>query len=248
MGGVSAINGKTWALDSLAQGHLGVGAAGGPGLEWWSAAPLAKQGVKVLYDDLINFNITGFAATYTNHGKSYVKDFRKDDPAYSNPVQNDTDYEVTFTPAPGTWMVEESGGKTYLKLSSTKPIFPVFDVGAVDGKYQILNIEENLLVMVAIGGDGNGWHYQLIPAGYVKPTITYTVNATEGTDNDVACSVTGYTIPAGQSVTDIAWNFGDGSAEVTGGKDEVVHHVYHEGRALHCHSQTEYKHWNSYRH
>jgi len=184
-GGVNAVNGKTWALDSLAQGHLGVGPAGSPGLEWWSAAPLAKQGVKVLYDDLVNFNITGFAATYTNHGKSYVKDFRKDDPAYSNPVQNDVDYVVDFVPAPGTWMIEESGGKTYLKLSSTKPIFPCFDVGAADGKYQILNIEENLLVMVAIGGDNNAWHYQLIPAGYVKPTITYTVNATEGIDNDV---------------------------------------------------------------
>ena len=189
-GGIDDLDGKTWALDSMAQGHLGVGAPGGAGLEWWSAAPLAKQGVKVLYDDLINFKIDGFAATYLNKGKSYVKDFRISDPAYSNPVQNDTDYEVTFTPEPGTWFIEESGGKSYLTLSSTKPIFPIFDVGAVGGKYEILNIEENLLVMVAIGGDGNAWHYQLIPAGYVKPTITYTVNATEGTDNNVACSVT----------------------------------------------------------
>jgi PKD repeat protein len=225
-GGISAANGKTWALDSLAQGHLGVGPAGTVGLEWWSAAPLAKKGVKVLYDDLINFNINGFAVTYTNHGKSYVKDFRRNDPAYSNPVQDDTDYKVDFTPAPGTWFIEVSGGKSYLKLSSTKPIFPCFDVGAVDGKYEILNIEENLLVMVAIGGDGSAWHYQLIPQGYVKPTITYTVNAVEGVDNDVACSVTGYSIPAEQSVTNIAWNFGDGSTEVTGGKDETVHHVF----------------------
>lgn len=225
-GGIDDLDGKTWALDSMAQGHLGVGAPGGAGLEWWSAAPLAKQGVKVLYDDLINFKIDGFAATYLNKGKSYVKDFRISDPAYSNPVQNDTDYEVTFTPEPGTWFIEESGGKSYLTLSSTKPIFPIFDVGAVGGKYEILNIEENLLVMVAIGGDGNAWHYQLIPAGYVKPTITYTVNATEGTDNNVACSVTDYSIPAGQSVTGITWNFGDGSDEVTGGKDEVVNHVY----------------------
>lgn len=225
-GGVDAPNGKTWALDSMAQGHLGVGPAGTVGLQWWSAAPLAKSGVKVLYDDLINFNINGFAATYTNHGKSYVKDFRKDDPAYSNPVQNDVDYVVDFVPAPGTWFIETTGGKSYLKLSSTKPIFPCFDVGASGGSYEILNIEENLLEMVAIGGDGSAWHYQLIPQGYVKPTITFTVNATEGTDNDVACSVTGYSIPAGQSVTNIAWNFGDNTPEVTGGKDEVVHHTF----------------------
>jgi len=225
-GGIDDIDGKTWALDSMAQGHLGVGAAGGAGLEWWSAAPLAKQAVKVLYDDRINFKIDGFAATYVNNGKSYVKDFRTSDPAYSNPVMNDTDYEVTFTPEPGTWFIEESGGKSYLTLTSTKPIFPIFDVGAVGGKYEILNIEENLLVMVAIGGDGNAWHYQLIPAGYVKPTISFTVNASEGTDNEVSCSVTDYSIPDGQSVTGITWDFGDGSDEVTGGKDEVVNHVY----------------------
>ena len=111
-------------------------------------------------------------------------------------------------------------------MTSTKPIFPIFDVGAVGGKYEILNIEENLLVMVAIGGDGNAWHYQLIPAGYVKPTITFTVNAAEGTDNEVSCSVTDYSIPDGQSVTDITWNFGDGSDEVTAGKDEAVNHVF----------------------
>ncbi len=60
----------------------------------------------------------------------------------------------------------------------------------------------------------------------MRPTITYTVNATEGIDNDVACSVTNYTIPAGQSVTSITWNFGDNTPEVTAGKDEVVHHTY----------------------
>ena len=225
-GGPNDANGKSWVLDSLAQGHLGCGPAGTVGLEWWSAAPLAKQGVKVLYDDSINFKITGFAATYYNHGKSYVKDYRKDDPAYSNPKQNDTDYEVDFVPAPGTWFIEESGGKYYLKLSGTKPIYPIFDVGAVDGKYEILDIQENLLSLVATGG-GIAWHYQLIPRGYVKPTITYTVNAAVGSDNDVACSVTGYSIPDGESVTNITWNFGDGSAEVTtANKDEVVHHTY----------------------
>ena len=225
-GGIADVTGKTWVLDSMAQGHLGVGPAGSTGLSWWSAAPLAKKDVKVLYDDSINFKLDGFSATYFNHGKSYVKEYRRNDPAYSNPVLNDTDYEVTFTPDPGSWIIETTGGKSFIKLSSTKPLFMIFDVGAVDGKYEILKIEENLLELVATGGDGNAWHYQLIPAGYVKPTITYTVNATIGADNNVACSVTGYTIPAGASVTNITWNFGDGSDEVTGGKDETVNHVF----------------------
>lgn len=226
-GGISSVNGKTWALDSLSDGHLGVGPAGSPGLEWWSAAPLAKKAVKVMYDDFINFKVAGFVATYTNHGKSYVKDFRKDNPAYSNPVQNDVDYVVDFTTSPGTWFIETTGGKSYLTLGGTKPMFPCFDVGAVNGKYEILKLEENLLELVAAGSDGNAWHYKLIPQGYVKPTITYTVNVVEGVDNNVACSVTGYSIPAGQSVSDITWNFGDGSSEVTTTtKDEVVNHIY----------------------
>jgi hypothetical protein len=109
-------------------------------------------------------------------------------------------------------------------------MFPCFDVGAVNGKYQILTLEENLMELVAAGGDGNSWHYRLIPAGYVKPTITYTVNAVEGTDNDVACSITDYSIPAGQSVTNVTWNFGDGSSEVTSTTgNDVVHHVFMRG-------------------
>lgn len=226
-GGVAVPGGKTWALDSLAQGHLGVGPAGTNGLQWWSASPLAKSRVKVLYDDLLNFKVVGFSATYTNHGKSYVKDFRKADPAYSNPTQNDVDYMVDFTPAPGTWFIEKIGNKSYLTLKSAKPLFPIFDVGAVDGKYEILKLEENLLELLATGSDGNAWHYQLIPQGYVKPTITFTQNAIIGTDNDVACSITAYSIPTGQSVTNVKWNFGDGSAEVTTAtKDDVVHHTF----------------------
>jgi hypothetical protein len=91
-----------------------------------------------------------------------------------------------------------------------------------------VQVGENILELTALCSyeSWTNWHYYLIPKGYVRPSITYTVNATEGTDNDVACSVTGYTIPAGQSVTGITWNFGDGSAEVAGGKDEVVNHTF----------------------
>lgn len=229
-GGSQAAEGKTWVLDSLAQGHLGVGPAGSTGLSWWSANPLAKSMVKILYDDFINFKINGFSATYTNNGKSYVKDFRKDDPAYSNATQNDVDYVVEYEPLPGTWFIEQSGDKSYLTLGSANPLFPCFDVGAVDGKYEILKLEENLLELVAAGSDGNAWHYQLIPKGYVKPTITFTQNVTEGVDNDVACSITDYSIPEGQSVTNVKWDFGDGSDVVTTDtKDDVVHHTFMRG-------------------
>ncbi len=225
-GGVDAPDGKTWAIDSLAKGHMSVGPAGSDGTSWWTANPLEKKDAKVLYDDLITFKLTGFQINYVNHGKSFVKAPRITDPAYSNPVSTTGDYAVDYTPQPGVWSIEKRGAKYILKMGGPTPMFPIYDAGPKDGENEIVSIDDNLLDLLCTDVEGNAWRTKLIRAGYVRPTITYTVNATEGTDNDVACSVTDYVIPAGQSVTDVAWNFGDGSAEVTGGKDDVVHHVY----------------------
>lgn len=226
-GGAEDLDGKTWVLDSLSSGHLGVGAAGGNGLEWWAASPLAKQAVGVLYDDQITFNLNGFAATLANHGTSYVKDFRRNDAAYKNPRQNDTDYMVDYTPSPGTWFVEEKDGANYLTLNGSTPMFPCFDVGAVDGNYKILALSENLLELVAIGSDGNAWHYQLIPKGYVKPSITAdlsVVAASEANTYDV--SLTNVVIPSGASITKVSYNFADGDPVETTDYTAVASHTY----------------------
>jgi hypothetical protein len=227
-GGVGAPNGKTWAIDSLAKGHMSVGPFGSDGTSWWMANPLEKKDAKVLYDDLLTFKLTGFAAIYVNHGKSFVKGGRRTDPAYSNPVSTTGDYAVDYpNPAPGTWSVEKRGTKNILKLGGPTPIFAIYDAGAKNGEYEIISIDDNLLDLLCQDVDGNAWRTKLIRAGYVRPTITYTVNAVEGTDNDVACSITGYAIPAGQSVTNVTWNFGDGSAEVTTAtKDDITHHTF----------------------
>ncbi len=212
-GGISATEGKTWVLDSLSQGHLGVGPAGSAGLSWWSANPLAKNQANI-YGDELNFKMIGFAATLVNFGTSYVKDFRKDNPNYTNPVQWDTDWKVNYTPAPGTWFIETKDGKNYLTLSGPKPIFPLFDTGAKDGAYEILKLEENLLQLVAIGGDGNAWAYRLIPKGYVKPKVTYnfTLNTTANV-NEYAVKLTDVVIPAGLSISNINVDFGDGTVK-----------------------------------
>ena len=123
-GGIDALDGKTWVLDSLAKGHLGVGSAGTVGLEWWSADPLAKSIVKVMYDDEINFKVNGFITTLTNHGQSYVNHLVIDNSNYSNPKLNDSDYAVDYNPSPGTWFIEERDGKNYLTLSGPTPNVP----------------------------------------------------------------------------------------------------------------------------
>ena len=233
-GGVDATEGKTWILDAGTKGHLGVGDANGlgNGLEWWSADPYVKEGTGA-YDDELTFILTDFVVKYDNKGVSYVKGYMKDDPAlasvYLNPRLNKDDWDVDYvTPTLGTWSITEENGSYYVTINSTKPIHPGLDVGAKDNKYRIVQVSENLLELTCYSAyeSWTMWHYYMIPKGYVRPTITYTVNATEGTDNEVSCSVTDYSIPAGQSVTNVTWNFGDGSDEVTGGKEEVVKHVY----------------------
>jgi len=227
-GGVDDLDGNTWVLDSLAPGHLGVGPAGSEGLEWWSAAPLAKQAVDVLYDDRMTFKLVGFEFIYENHGESYVKDYRSSDPAYSNPEERDTDYKVEFNPAEASWALAEEDGKWMLTLSpTTAPVFPIFDVGAVGNKYEVLTLEENKLELVATGGDGNAWHYKFIPEGYVPPQVEFEVTISEGADVnsfDVAHNV--INVPAGESIDKVRVNFGDGNVVETTDVNEVLSNVY----------------------
>jgi PKD repeat protein len=229
-GGADDLDGKTWVLDSLAKGHLGVGPAGSNGLEWWNADPLAKQAVGVLYDDEINFQVNGFGATLTNHGQSYVKGFVADDPAYSNGYEDDSDFVVDYSPQPGSWFLEERDGKWYLALSGPTPMFPCFDVGAVNGSYEVLKIEENLLELVAIDRvEGNAWHYQLIPKGYVKPSVTAELLVTDVSATEVntyEASLTNMDIPAGQAINGVIFDFGDGETVVADSNTDVVSHTY----------------------
>ncbi|MFZ2286460.1 MAG: PKD domain-containing protein [Bacteroidales bacterium] len=233
-GGAADADGKTWVLDAETKGHLGVGDANGlgNGLEWWAANPFDKSGTGA-YDDELTFVMTDFVVKYDNKGVSYVKGYIKDDPAlasvYTNPRQNKDDWDVDYvTPTTGTWSILQKNGDYYVSISSTRPIHPGLDVGAKNNEYRIVQVSENLLELTCYSAYENWtmWHYFMVPKGYQRPKITFAVNAVEGTDNSVACSVANYVIPAGQSVTNIVWNFGDGSTEVTGGKDEVVNHVF----------------------
>lgn len=227
-GGISVVAGKTWVLDSLAKGHIGVGPVGTVGLEWWSADPLAKKAVKVLYDDEINFKVNGFAATLTNHGKSYVKGFVKTSPGYSNAYEFDSDFVVDYTPTPGTWFIEEKNGKSYLTLAGATPMFPCFDVGAVNGSYEILKLEENLLELVTTDRvEGNAWHLQLIPKGYVKPTVTFALSvAVTANVNEYAVKLDNVVIPAGIAVTKVVVDFGDGTIKESTDYRTVMTNTY----------------------
>ncbi|MFA6126730.1 MAG: PKD domain-containing protein [Bacteroidales bacterium] len=161
-GGVDAVNGKTWVMDSLSPGHIGVGPDLANSFQWWAASVKDKSGVG-MYDDEFNLKLIEFKVTYDNKGISYVKDFRKADASYSNARTFKGDWMVDYPGIHlGTWSFLTRDGKDYLKLASGTPVFPCFDTGAKDGEYLILSLTETKLELACIGGDGNAWHYLLV--------------------------------------------------------------------------------------
>ncbi|MPQ46691.1 PKD domain-containing protein [Marinifilum sp. N1E240] len=211
-GGASVTEGKTWVVDSLASAHYGIGPASGNWPEWWAASPLQKTG-SGSYDDEFTFKMVDFIFDYVNNGNSYAKDYRLDDPNYSNPVEVDgTDAKVDFTPAAANWSFSETDGTYYITLSSDKPSFFGFDYGAVNNEYRIESITETNITLSCIGGDGNRWYNGLVLKGYVKPTVTFNVDVqATGEENTWAVSLTDLVIPDGLFVNSFSVDFGDGS-------------------------------------
>lgn len=211
-GGASVTEGKTWVVDSLASAHYGIGPASGNWPEWWAASPLQKTG-SGSYDDEFTFKMVDFIFDYVNNGNSYAKDYRLDDPNYSNPVEVDgTDAKVDFTPAAANWSFSETDGTYYITLSSDKPSFFGFDYGAVNNEYRIESITETNITLSCIGGDGNRWFNGLVLKGYVKPTVTFNVDVqATGEENTWAVSLTDLVIPDGLFVNGFSVDFGDGS-------------------------------------
>lgn len=231
-GGVDSLNGRSWVLDSLTWGHIGVGPTEGDGSDWcswWGADPLAKSGFN-MYDDKINFNIVDFAVTYDNNGKSYVKEFQIGNSAYSNPVQNDGDYTVTYPgPINGNWTINSVDDVDYLILTGNTPVFPNFDVGAVNNSYQITSLSQNEMQLRCVGADGSAWYYILIPEGYARPEITFSLNVAETANvNEYDLSLSDLEVPASVSIVSIDWTFDDPLSEnyTTSDQNEVVTHTY----------------------
>ena len=227
-GGVDDLDGKTWAMDSLARGHLSVGQAGTDGTGWWVANPLEKKDALVCYDDRLTFKLDGFKAIYVNNGKSFVKGPRRTDPAYSNPVNTTGDWAVDYpNPQPGTWSIEKRGNKSILKLSGPTPIFPIYDSGAKDGEYEIVSIDENFLDLLCTDVEGNAWRTKLIRAGYVKPMVTLDAAFSPGTGvNNYKVTISNVVIPDGESITGMKADFGDGTVVESEDYVQPATHTY----------------------
>ncbi len=231
-GGVDAPNGKTWVIDSLSEAHLGVGPTDSYSPSWWAAAPLAKSG-HFLYDDEFTFKLVGFAYTINTHGATHVNhDGNADEDGiaggyYTSAIWNDA-YDIdmnTNDAARGelTWSISEENGKYYIQVSSQAG-----NISYDDGNprvYEVLEWSENFFHLRTAGGAAR--YHKLIPKGYVRPTVSFNLNVASTTNpNEYSFTLQDLQVPTDFTISNIVYDFGDGSTYQTTNGSEVVLHTY----------------------
>lgn len=231
-GGVDALDGKTWVLDSLTAGHVGVGEASQREPNWYSAPPLDKKG-HFLYDDEFTFKLVGLQYGINTFGKTHCnKDGNADEDGFAGGYylttiwEDSYDRDVTTNDAARgalSWNVETVGEVNYITLSSQKGV-----IGYDDGnprRYEILSWNENSLQLRSVGGAAR--YLKLIPKGYVRPTVQFNVNvALTAGINTYNISLSDVVIPDGLSISKVVVDFGNGTVKETSNYNNVLSETY----------------------
>ncbi len=166
-GGVDAVNGKTWVIDSANAGHFGVGpdpSQNGDFPEWYQAGPNEKTGGG-MYDDRYTFYLADFGFEMETNGDVYINGSQ----GPNFPGSEDSgvgDLRAPYTPPAGlTWNIAEPAD-SYPVLTISNGGFIGYYAGG--RSYQIISIEENELFLrfVDQANDGLAWYLRLIPEGY----------------------------------------------------------------------------------
>lgn len=172
-GGVSAVSGKTWMLDSLRTGHVRLIRRQG-GLSDDKKAPHFYDNTG-MYDDRITFKLLGAECRYENHGKSYshggtidgIPNYRIEQLKQMGTVSGFAsspkgDFVVNYTPGtqPQKWSIvqkaDESGKMSYfLKLTGGAYMFFYRGDSPTNIEYKIDSIADNYLRVI---------HYERFPA------------------------------------------------------------------------------------
>lgn len=166
-GGVEALAGKTWVLDSASTGHFGVGpdpSQAGDFPEYYQAGPNEKKGGG-MYDDRYTFKLANFAFDMKTNGDVYINAAQGGN--FSGAVDPGVgDLRAPYNgPAGLTWTIVEADG-AYPELTISNGGFIGYFAGT--RTYQIINIEENQLFLrfVDQANQGLAWYIRLIPAGF----------------------------------------------------------------------------------
>ena len=158
-GGTSGPGFKTWYIDSLATGHMGVGpdpeSALGPVPEWWAAGAGDKAGVG-LYDDRFVFNINAFGFDMITNGETYVHNELAG--SFPGSYENAGDYTAPYDDQLSeSWLITEGATNT---LSVSNNSFIGFYTGVQE--YRILELTDSTMsLQYAHHSGGLLWYLKL---------------------------------------------------------------------------------------
>jgi hypothetical protein len=244
--------GKTWVIDNDAVGHFGLGPnalmdkdvkwtsieSNLASFEWYKAAVNEKVGWEC-YDDELTFifNNNTFNVIFKNNGKSFG---RKEGVAthaasYTNIEKTDDQYDRIFTyeaarnGLTSTWVPSVEGNRLYVTFGGANPIFPMYDINSSDSKFRIAYVDADHLAMIGLDGDDqNARLFILKRKGYIRPEPTFNINvAATANANEFAAKLTNLVVPAGVTINNVIYDFGDGSTpEESAIPTEIVNHIY----------------------
>lgn len=166
-GGIDAINGKTWAIDSTRAGHLGVGPIGSEFPEFYQARPNEKVG-SGMYNTRYTFKLRDFVFDWNTGGLVYLNAAQGSNfPGAFDPGVGDLSAPFT-SPGGLNWNIVEESGR-HPVLSVTSPGFIGYFTGT--RSYQILSLSENemFLRFTDQANSALAWYVRLIPAGFAPP-------------------------------------------------------------------------------
>lgn len=148
---------KTWKVDSVAAGNIGVGPINTFTSDWYNAAPNEKAGLG-MYDD--EFTFTKSTSTFTHKTnnslfgkKEYLKDF-------DATLTGSGDFTLTGSTAATyseTFSYDGTSTTEYI-VFGTKGHMGLY-VGA--HKYQILSRTATQMYLRCVGADGNAWYVKI---------------------------------------------------------------------------------------
>jgi PKD repeat protein len=166
-GGLNALNGKTWVIDSARAGHLGVGPIEGTFPEFYQARANEKVG-SGMYNTRYTFKLDGFKYDWNTNGLIYLNAAQGAAfPGAFDPGVGDLSAPFV-SPGGLNWNLIEEEGKNPI-LSVTNPGFIGYFTGV--RTYEIMKLEENEMFLRFTDG-ANGalaWYVRLIPVGFVAP-------------------------------------------------------------------------------
>lgn len=173
---------KTWAIDSIAAGHFGVGpnpsSALGDVPEWYAAQSMEKVG-SGMYNDRYTFHLQGFGFDHITNGDIYVNAAHAGDSPYTDTTASPVGDFIAFHPDQigENWTLTESGNENTLTVTGTSMIAYWTGVST----YKIVEIDSNKLVLRWLDSKNStlAWYATLRPEGYVSnpppPPATYSL-------------------------------------------------------------------------